>query len=225
MKNIIFIAPPAAGKGTQSAILKKKYNLPHISAGDILREEAKKDSELGRYISEVLSSGGLVKDEITYELLTNRLSKDDCKNGYVLDGFPRNIEQAHKYDEILTSLNQELGFVIQLDIDEETLEKRITGRRICEECGTVYNINSDNEKPKEESICDKCGHRLYQRNDDNITSFKNRYNLYIEKTKPLLDYYAEKGILYVINGNDSVEEVSKKIDAILKKGDVNNDYF
>ena len=130
MKNIIFIAPPAAGKGTQSAILKKKYNLPHISAGDILREEAKKDSELGRYISEVLSSGGLVKDEITYELLTNRLSKDDCKNGYVLDGFPRNIEQAHKYDEILTSLNQELGFVIQLDIDEETLEKRITGRRI-----------------------------------------------------------------------------------------------
>ena len=202
MKNIIFIAPPAAGKGTQSAILEKKYNLPHISTGDILREEAKKDTELGRYIAEVLSSGGLVKDDVTYTLLQNRLSEDDCKNGYVLDGFPRNIEQAYKYDEILEKLNQQLGYVIKLDIDEETLEKRITGRRICENCKTVYNINSLEEKPKEESICDKCGGRLYQRNDDNITSFKNRYKVYVEKTKPLLDYYAKKGILYVINGND-----------------------
>ena len=218
MKNIIFIAPPAAGKGTQSSIIEKKYNLPHISTGDILRDEAKKDSELGRYISEVLDNGELVKNEITYELLTNRLSQSDCKNGYVLDGFPRNIEQAYKYDEILKDLNQELGYVLKLDIPQEVLEKRITGRRICEDCGTVYNINSINEKPQTESICDKCGGRLYQRNDDNITSFKNRYDLYIEKTKPLLDYYAKKGILYVINGNNSVEEVSKKIDAVLKKG-------
>lgn len=218
MKNIIFIAPPAAGKGTQSAILKKKYNLPHISTGDLLREESKKDSELGRYISEVLSSGSLVKDEITYELLLNRLSQKDCKNGYILDGFPRSIEQAYKYDEILESLNQKLGYVIQLDITEEALEKRITGRRVCEDCGTVYNINSDNEKPKQESICDKCGGKLYQRNDDNITSFKHRYDLYMEKTKPLLDYYAKKGILYVIDGNASVESVSKKIDSVLKKG-------
>ena len=218
MKNIIFIAPPAAGKGTQSAILEKKYNLPHISTGDILREESKKDTELGRYIAEVLSSGSLVKDDVTYTLLQNRLSESDCQNGYVLDGFPRNIEQAYKYDEILKNLNQELGYVIKLDINEETLEKRITGRRICENCKTVYNINSETEKPKQESICDKCGGRLYQRNDDNITSFKNRYELYIEKTKPLLDYYDKKGILYVIDGNDSVEEVSKKIDSVLKKG-------
>ena len=218
MKNIIFIAPPAAGKGTQSAILEKRYNLPHISTGDILREEAKRDTELGRYISEVLSSGGLVKDEVTYELLKNRLSQDDCKNGYILDGFPRNIEQAYKYDEILNSLNQQLGYVIQLDIDEETLEKRITGRRICPDCKTVYNLNSETEKPTQESICDKCGGRLYQRNDDNITSFKNRYELYLEKTKPLLDYYGKKGILYVIDGNNSVDEVSKKIDSVLKKG-------
>ena len=218
MKNIIFIAPPAAGKGTQSAILEKRYNLPHISTGDILREEAKRDTELGRYISEVLSSGGLVKDEVTYELLKNRLSQDDCKNGYILDGFPRNIEQAYKYDEILNSLNQQLGYVIQLDIDEETLEKRITGRRIRPDCKTVYNLNSETEKPTQESICDKCGGRLYQRNDDNITSFKNRYELYLEKTKPLLDYYGKKGILYVIDGNNSVDEVSKKIDSVLKKG-------
>ncbi len=218
MKNIIFIAPPAAGKGTQSSIIEKKYNLPHISTGDILRDEAKKDSELGRYISEVLDNGELVKNEITYELLTNRLSQSDCKNGYVLDGFPRNIEQAYKYDEILKDLNQELGYVLKLDIPQEVLEKRITGRRICEDCGTVYNINSINEKPQTESICDKCGGRLYQRNDDNITSFKNRYDLYIEKTKPLLDYYTEKGILYVINGDASVEEVAERIDKVLKEG-------
>ncbi len=218
MKNIIFIAPPAAGKGTQSAILEKKYNLPHISTGDILREESKKDTELGRYIAEVLSSGSLVKDDVTYTLLQNRLSESDCQNGYVLDGFPRNIEQAYKYDEILKNLNQELGYVIKLDINEETLEKRITGRRICENCKTVYNINSETEKPKQESICDKCGGRLYQRNDDNVTSFKNRYKVYEEKTKPLLDYYKEKGILYVINGDDSVESIAKKIDKVLKEG-------
>lgn len=218
MRNIIFIAPPAAGKGTQSAILEKKYNLPHISTGDILREESKKDTELGRYIAEVLSSGSLVKDDVTYTLLQNRLSESDCQNGYVLDGFPRNIEQAYKYDEILKNLNQELGYVIKLDINEETLEKRITGRRICENCKTVYNINSETEKPKQESICDKCGGRLYQRNDDNVTSFKNRYKVYEEKTKPLLDYYKEKGILYVINGDDSVESIAKKIDKVLKEG-------
>ena len=218
MKNIIFIAPPAAGKGTQSAMLEKKYNLPHISTGDILREESKKDTELGRYIAEVLSSGSLVKDDVTYTLLQNRLSESDCKNGYVLDGFPRNIEQAYKYDEILKNLNQELGYVIKLDINEETLEKRITGRRICEYCKTVYNINSETEKPKQESICDKCGGRLYQRNDDNVTSFRNRYKVYVEKTKPLLDYYKEKGILYVINGDDSVESIAKKIDKVLKEG-------
>ena len=218
MKNIIFIAPPAAGKGTQSAILEKKYDLPHISTGDILREESKKDTELGRYIAEVLSSGSLVKDDVTYTLLQNRLSESDCQNGYVLDGFPRNIEQAYKYDEILKNLNQELGYVIKLDINEETLEKRITGRRICENCKTVYNINSETEKPKQESICDKCGGRLYQRNDDNVTSFKNRYKVYEEKTKPLLDYYKKKGILYVINGDDSVESIAKKIDKVLKEG-------
>lgn len=218
MKNIIFIAPPAAGKGTQSAILEKKYNLPHISTGNILREEAKKDTELGGYIRETQGSGNLVKDDITYALLTKRLSEPDCQNGYVLDGFPRNIEQAYKYDEILKQLNQELGYVIKLDISLETLEKRITGRRICSDCKTVYNINSKEEKPKQESICDKCGGRLYQRNDDNITSFKNRYKVYIEKTKPLLDYYKEKGILYVINGDDSVETIAQKIDKVLKEG-------
>ena len=131
MKNIIFIAPPASGKGTQSAILEKKYNLIHISTGNLLRQESLKDSELGRYISVVLASGGLVKNEITYDIVYKRLKESDCQNGYVLDGYPRNIDQAYDYDKILKELNQVLGYVIVLDIKEETLEKRVTGRRIC----------------------------------------------------------------------------------------------
>lgn len=218
MKNIIFIAPPAAGKGTQSAILEKKYNLPHISVGDLLREESTKDSEMGRYISEVMSNGGLVKDEITYQLLLNKASEKNYQNGYILDGYPRNIEQAESYDKMLQDLNQELGYVIYLEIKEDILEKRITGRRICQDCNAVYNINSETECPKEESVCDKCHGRLYQRNDDNVTSFKNRYKVYIEKTKPLLDYYQQKGLLHVIDGNDTVQNISLKIDNIIKEG-------
>ena len=129
--------PPAAGKGTQSSLIEKEYHMPHISTGDILREVSQEDSEVGSYILEVLSQGGLVKDDIMYQLLEERLKKEDCRNGYVLDGFPRNVEQAMKYDEMLKKLHQELGYVIVLDIDEKTLEKRVTGRRICDACGAV----------------------------------------------------------------------------------------
>ena len=131
MKNIMFIAPPAAGKGTQAELVKKKYNLPHISTGDILREISKEDSEIGNYVAETLSSGGLVKDEITYQLIKERLAKDDCKNGYIIDGFPRNLEQAKEYDKILDELNYDIGNIILIDIDEEVLQKRVVGRRIC----------------------------------------------------------------------------------------------
>lgn len=218
MKNIIFIAPPAAGKGTQSSFIEKEYHIPHISTGDILRAVSQEDSEVGSYVLEVLSRGGLVKDDIMYQLLEERLSKEDCKNGYVLDGFPRNVDQAMKYDQMLQGLHQELGYVIVLDIDEKTLEKRVTGRRICDACGAVYNINTEQESPKEESICDICGGRLKQRNDDNLESFRNRYQIYLEKMQPLLDYYKEKGILYVIDGRGSVEEIFQEIKKVLMKG-------
>lgn len=224
MKNIIFIAPPAAGKGTQSSLIEQKYKLPHISTGDILREVSHEDNEIGSYLRETLSSGKLVKDEIMYNLIEKRLSKEDCLNGYILDGFPRNVEQAEKYDEILNHLNQTLGFVIVLDIDEKILEKRITGRRICQDCGSVYNLNTESEQPKVESTCDKCNGRLQQRNDDNVESFRNRYQLYLEKTNPLLDYYRQKGVLYVVNGNESVEAVHQQIDEILKKGEKTHDF-
>jgi len=211
----MFIAPPAAGKGTQAEIIVKKYHLPHISTGDILREISKEDSEVGNYVRETLKSGGLVKDEITYQLIEDRLAKDDCKNGYIIDGFPRNLEQAKEYDKILAKLGYDIGTVILLDIDRDVLEKRITGRRLCEECNTIYNINDPSSSPKQESVCDKCGGKLYQRDDDNLESFNNRYNMYIEKTEPIIDYYKEKGVLHKINGASSIDEVAEEVDRVI----------
>ena len=183
MKNIMFIAPPAAGKGTQAEIIVKKYHLPHISTGDILREISKEDSEVGNYVRETLKSGGLVKDEITYQLIEDRLAKDDCKNGYIIDGFPRNLEQAKEYDKILAKLGYDIGTVILLDIDREILEKRRG--------------------------------KLYQRDDDNLESFNNRYNMYIEKTEPIIDYYEKKGVLHKVNGASSIDEVAEEVDRVI----------
>lgn len=217
MKNIMFIAPPAAGKGTQAEMIVNKYNIPHISTGDILREISKEDSEIGNYVYETLSSGKLVKDEITYELVKNRLAKDDCKNGFIIDGFPRNYEQALKYDEILEQLNIELGNVIVLDIDPKILEKRITGRRICEDCNAVYNINEESQKPMIESVCDNCGGKLYQRNDDNIEAFQTRYQMYLEKTAPIIEHYEKKGKVYHIDGSKEIDQIFNEIDKIISK--------
>ncbi len=217
MKNIIFIAPPAAGKGTQSNLVAEKYHIPHISTGDILREVMKEDSEIGEYVLETITGGGLVKDEIMYTLIEKRLGEEDCKNGYILDGFPRNVEQAEKYDEILARLHQELGYVIVLEIDEKTLARRITGRRICEDCNAVYNINVESETPEVESICDLCGGKLYQRSDDNLEAFQNRYQVYLEKTKPLLDYYEKEGKVFRVDGSQSIEVIFKKITEILEE--------
>ena len=221
MKNIMFIAPPAAGKGTQADLIVEKYNIPHISTGDILGDIAKEDSEIGNYVSEVLSNGGLVKDDITNQLVEQRLKKPDCKNGYIIDGFPRNIEQAKIYDSILNRLGYDVGYVFLININEKDLEKRITGRRICENCKAIYNINSENNVPKIDSTCDICGGRLYQRKDDNIEAFQTRYKLYLEKTEPIIEHYRKQGVLYEIDGNHTVEEVFKQIDSIIS-GDGRN---
>ena len=216
MKNIMFIAPPAAGKGTQAELVVEKYHIPHISTGDILREISKEDSEIGEYVRETMASGKLVKDEITYQLIEDRLKKEDCKNGFLMDGFPRNLDQAIEYDKILKKLNYEVGNVILIDIDKEVLEKRITGRRLCEKCGAIYNINDENMTPKIESVCDDCGGKLYQRSDDNLESFQTRYQTYLDKTEPIIDHYKKQNVLKVVDGNDTIDNIFKKIDEIIK---------
>ena len=214
MKNIILIAAPAAGKGTLSEMLVEKYNYVHISTGDLLRDASKEETELGKKISVMLQSGSLVTNEIVFDLLERRLIKDDTKNGYILDGFPRTLEQAEMYDETIKKLNKDLGVVIVLESDYETLQKRIVGRMLCEDCGSVYNTLTGVNTPKVEGICDKCGGKLYKRSDDNAESFKTRYETYIEKTKPLIDFYKEKGNLHFVN-SDSKEDMLKDVEEIL----------
>ena len=217
MKNIMFIAPPAAGKGTQAEIITAKYNIPHISTGDILREIAKEDSEIGNYVAETMASGKLVKDEITYQLIEERLARDDCKNGFIIDGFPRNLEQAIEYDKILAKLGYDVGNVFLLNIEVKTLEKRITGRRICEDCQAIYNINDEVKAPKVESVCDKCGGKLYQRKDDNLESFQTRFAMYQEKTEPIIEHYRKQNVLHEINSNREFDEVFAEIDGIISQ--------
>ena len=217
MKNIMFIAPPAAGKGTQAEWITAKYNIPHISTGDILREIAKEDSEIGNYVAETMASGKLVKDEITYQLIEDRLAKDDCKNGFIIDGFPRNLDQAIEYDKILAKLGYDVGNVFLLNIETKTLEKRITGRRVCEDCRTIFNINDPAKAPQVDSVCDKCGGKLYQRQDDNLEAFQTRYAMYQEKTEPIIEHYRKQNVLHEIDANRPLAEVSKDIDEIISK--------
>lgn len=206
--NIILLAPPAAGKGTQAELLKEKYNLNHISTGELFREIVNSDSDLGKKVKDIMESGYLVSDDIVIELVKNYIDNSKNKN-YLLDGFPRNTYQAEKLDEILN-----IDYVILFNIDKSVLLDRVSGRRLCKSCGAIYNVNIDPLKPKNDSICDKCGSELYQRKDD-IESFENRYNVYLEETKPIIEYYKNKNILYEINADRSVEEIFTSIEDIL----------
>ena len=216
MKNIIFIAPPAAGKGTQSKLVAEKYNIPHISTGDLLREEANKDTELGREIKAVMESGALVSDEVITTLLKNRITKEDCKNGYILDGYPRNIAQAKTYNDLLESLNYEKGVVIFFDIDKETALKRTISRIICPNCGSSYNLLIEELKPIKENICNRCHHELKTRNDDTEAVFLNRFETYINSTKDLIDYYKDLGLLHKIEVLDkSASTIFEEVKRVL----------
>lgn len=214
MKNIILIAAPAAGKGTLSELLVAKYGYVHISTGDLLRNVSKEDTKLGRKISNMLKNGELVTDEIVYELLEDRLKKEDTFKGYILDGFPRTLQQALEYEKIINRLHRDLGIVIVLNTEYDTLKKRIVGRRLCSNCGSIYNVLTGENVPKEENTCDKCGGSLYRRSDDNEESFKTRYETYLEKTSPLIEYYKEKGNLFFVN-SDNKEAMLKEIEVLL----------
>lgn len=205
MKNIIFIAPPAAGKGTQSTMLKESFGYNHLSTGDMLREVVSSGTDFGLQVKNIIDRGELVSDDIIINLINNKLAKIDGKP-FILDGFPRTLNQAKSLDSMLDKDYE----VIYLDLTEEKAIERILGRLTCS-CGKSYNLNVDNLKPKVEGICDGCGKELVKRNDDNVDSFKVRYKTFLDNTKPLMEYYEDKNKLHKINVNRNVEDIFKDI--------------
>lgn len=212
--NIILLAPPAAGKGTQSAFITSKYHLKHISTGDLLRCALAKNDEMSSYIQNEMNAGRLVSDEIILELIKNELV-DESYDGVVLDGFPRNLIQAMKYEELLTDLNQTLNCVLYLSIDKEIAEKRIVGRHTCPNCKRIYNSMVEGQKSLEEGICDDCKISLTQRSDDNQQTFDVRYDTYMKETSPLINFYSEKGLLKTLDASKDPNEVFLEIQKIL----------
>ncbi len=210
---IIMLGAPGAGKGTQAQMIADKYNIPHISTGDIFRANIKNGTELGKKAKEYMDKGQLVPDELTVELLLDRVAKDDCKEGYVLDGFPRTIPQADVLDKELTKLGDKVDFAVNVDVPDENIVRRMSGRRACLKCGATYHI--EHIPPKTEGICDKCGSELVQRDDDKPETVQNRLTVYHEQTQPLIDYYDKKNILKTVDGTKDMQEVFSDIVNIL----------
>ena len=213
MLRTILLGAPGAGKGTVAAKIIKEYNIPHISTGDIFRDNLKRKTELGLRAQEYMTRGELVPDDLTCEIATTRLLEDDCKNGFLLDGFPRTVYQAEKLEEFLAEHGQSLDKVVQLVVDEDLLIKRLTGRRVCKNCGATFHVITI--PPKEEGICDNCGEPLIQRADDTEETAVNRLKVYEEQTSPLVEYYEEKGILAPIDGAGTPDEVFQSILEVL----------
>ena len=210
---IIMLGAPGAGKGTQAKMIADKYGVPHISTGDIFRANIKNGTELGMEAKKYMDQGLLVPDELTVRILLDRVAQDDCKNGYVLDGFPRTIPQAEVLDSELTKLGDHIDYAINVDVPDENIVKRMSGRRACLTCGATYHI--EHLPPKKEGICDVCGSELVLRDDDKPETVKNRLNVYHEQTQPLIDFYTEKGVLKTVDGTVPMEEVFAAITAIL----------
>ena len=217
MTNIIFIAPPAAGKGTQSKLMSLEYNIPHISTGDLLRDEVEAGTMLGKFLKEEMDLGNLISDDIIVNLLRKRICRVDCNDGYILDGYPRNVEQAKIYENLVNELGKKVGIVIHMDVDKEVTFKRTINRIICGTCGTSYNKAIKELSPTIDGICDKCGHILTLRSDDNESTFVTRYNNYEISTTPLLNYYREKGILkeFKVEETDTVQDIFNKIKELI----------
>ena len=217
MKNIIFVAAPAAGKGTISAKVCTEYNIPHISTGDLLRNEIAASSKIGMEIKSAMARGEFVSDEVITKLLKKRLEAKDCKKGFILDGYPRNISQAKTYDNILKELNYDEGLVVFLDIDKSLAMKRALSRVVCSKCGLSYNLINKEYAPLKEGICDNCGSSLKTRSDDNEESFINRFDTFMKETYPLLEYYEKKGNLLKIKVNNiTTDDIFDEIKKVIK---------
>ncbi len=210
---IIMLGAPGAGKGTQAKQIAEHYSIPHISTGDIFRANIKEGTDLGKKAKEYMDKGALVPDELTCDLVMDRIAKDDCKNGFVLDGFPRTIPQAEALDKALEATGQSMDYAIDVDVPDDNIIGRMSGRRACLNCGATYHIVAI--PPKVEGICDKCGEKLVQRDDDKEETVKNRLNVYHAQTQPLINFYQDKGILRTVDGTRPMDEVFSAIQAIL----------
>lgn len=207
--NLVLLGPPGAGKGTHASGIVNKCGIPHISTGDIFRENISKGTELGKKAKAYMDKGELVPDELVCDIAFDRLSKDDCNNGFLLDGFPRTVYQAERLDEYLKAKGRKLDTVIDLVADEDVLIQRLTGRRVCKNCNATYHII--NIPPKKEGICDICGGELYQRADDNEETAHNRIKVYEEQTKPLAEYYEHSGNIVKIDSSKVMDAVFEEI--------------
>ena len=210
---IIMLGAPGAGKGTQAKKIAEKYQIPHISTGDIFRANIKNGTELGKKAKTYMDQGLLVPDELVVDLVVDRVGQDDCKNGYVLDGFPRTIPQAEALDAALEKLGEKMDYAINLDVPDENIISRMGGRRACVGCGATYHVAYN--PPKTENICDSCGEKLILRDDDKPETVKKRLDVYHEQTQPLIDYYKKAGILRDVDGTVDMEDVFKAIVGIL----------
>ncbi len=212
--NIVLMGLPGAGKGTQADKIVEKYEIPHISTGDMFRAAIKGGTELGLKAKAFMDEGALVPDEVTIGIVRERLSKPDCENGFLLDGFPRTVPQAEALDALLSDLNKDVEHVLNIQVEQEELIKRLTGRRICKVCGTAYHLIFN--PPQKDGECDKDGGELYQRADDNPETVTNRLEVNMKQTQPLLDYYGNKGVLTNINGQQDIHKVFADLNALLE---------
>lgn len=210
---IIILGPPGAGKGTQAVKISEFLSIPHIATGDIFRKAIANGTELGKKAEEYLKRGELVPDEIVNEIIKERISRPDCESGFILDGYPRTLSQATALDKILHNLKRQIDLVINIDVSEENIIKRLSYRRTCKKCGAVYHLLFN--PPKQVDKCDKCGGELYQREDDKEDVIKNRLKVYYERTKPIIEYYKDKGILVNIDGNGDINYVWKQIEKLM----------
>jgi len=211
--NLILMGLPGAGKGTQAERIVGKYGLPHISTGDMFRTAIKEETELGKKAKSYMDAGELVPDDVTIGIVRERLGKADCQKGFLLDGFPRTTAQAEALDNLLADMGRRIDAVLYIDVDRDSLLERLTGRRICSQCGATYHITLN--PPKEEGVCDKCGGQLYQRDDDKIETVKTRLEVNEKQQKPLLDFYKKKNCLEEIDGNQDIDDVFASIERVL----------
>jgi len=206
---LVLLGAPGAGKGTQAKKLIEKYGMPQISTGDLLRAAVSAGTPLGKEAKSVMDKGELVPDRIVLGMVEERLKQDDCKNGYILDGFPRNTAQAEALDKMLAALNMSLSAALSVDVPFDDLMKRLTGRRTCKACGQMYNMYF--KPPAKEGTCDKCSGELFQRDDDKEATIKKRLEVYNAQTAPLIDYYGKKGILKTVSGTGNIDDIFKKV--------------